>query len=392
MTKSKKYLNYLDVKSQPEGNEERYEMLKNIVKNGTFLPKTVEYKDIDASFKEWVDNSLKISYNDKVLPTMVLYSNQRFTEYSQTWQYTDENKNLILNFKTVSRENNPQYGKIQSGLWNIPGNRFYKMNEQIVLDDNGSESLQILKMRQPMAIDFVYKVSIYTTNFETINEFNRIVNDRFKARQDYIFPNGHAMPLILEDISDKSSYEIEDRQFYSQSFSIRVMGYVITEEDYRVEERPIKTGASFHNTLSKRKATVDVEEYVNPCNKPEEEEKYYYRPISIIVSFPNCIRQAEFSIHEEETLFSTFVTDTIELVGARNYKIKINGNEIARGILPTFKDGDDITVTLIGACIGKEAKLSFNGHDPDVAYSYKNDNPEIDADEQNVPLDINVEA
>ena len=113
MAQPKKYLNFLDIKEHSEGNERRYESLKNIMENSTFLPKPVEYKDIDAAFKDWVDNSLKISYKEKILPTMVLYSNQRFTEYSQTWKYVDENKNLILNFKTITRENNPQYGKIQ---------------------------------------------------------------------------------------------------------------------------------------------------------------------------------------------------------------------------------------------------------------------------------------
>ena len=220
----KKYLNDIELKSASVGNERRLELLSQIVKDGTFLPKTVEYSDIDADFKRWVEEDLRVSYNGSLFPTMVLYSNQRFTEYSQSWRYTDANKNLILNFKTITRENNPNYGKIQGGLWNIPGNRFYTMKSTKVLDDNASESLLLLKVRQPMAVDFVYKVSIFTTNIQAINDFNVIVNDAFKSRQAYIRPNGHYMPMILENISDKSSYQISDRQFYSQTFQIKVMG------------------------------------------------------------------------------------------------------------------------------------------------------------------------
>ena len=158
MKQPRKYLNHLELRKPIFGKEEQLELQKNVMKNGTFLPRAVDYENIDDAFKTWVEDKLKISYNDTILPTMVLYSNQRFTEYSQTWKYVDENKNLILNFKTVTRENNPQYGQIQSGLWNIPGNKFYVMKKQIVLDDNGGESLLVFKVRQPMAVDFLYNI------------------------------------------------------------------------------------------------------------------------------------------------------------------------------------------------------------------------------------------
>ena len=247
----KRYLNDIELKSTSVGDERRLELLNQIVKDGTFLPKTVEYSDIDADFKRWVEEDLRVSYNGSLFPTMVLYSNQRFTEYSQSWRYTDSNKNLILNFKTITRENNPNYGKIQNGLWNIPGNRFYTMKSTKVLDDNGSESLLLLKVRQPMAVDLIYKVSIFTTNIQAINDFNVIVNDAFKSRQAYIRPNGHYMPMILENISDKSSYQISDRQFYSQTFQIKVMGYVLREEDMKIEERPRKHGIKFGSYLNR---------------------------------------------------------------------------------------------------------------------------------------------
>ena len=369
----RKYLNHLNLTHQPEGNEERYEVLKDIMKNGTFLPKTVEYKDIDESFKKWVEEKLKVSYNNKELPTMVLYSNQRFTEYSQSWKFTDENKNLILNFKTVLRENNPEYGSIQNKLWNIPGNRFYLMKKQIVLDDNGSESLLVLKMRQPMAVDFNYKVTVYTTNFETINEFNRLVNDRFKACQDYIFPNGHPMPMKLDSISDKSSYQIDDRQFYSQVYNIKVMGYVITEDDYRTEEHPLKIGAQFHNVLVKNTADVEVEEYENPCNMPGTEDKYYYKPVNVIINFPeNCKRAISFVMDEN------FVAYDVKTENIKSSGLTINEDEM---ILPyTIKEGSEIIININKIYSNKSAKISFIGYNPDVAYSKDKDNPEIDAD------------
>ena len=124
--------NYLQLREGAVGKERRIELMKDILSNGTFIPKTVVYDDIDADFKRWADEELRIiSDEGTVFPTMTLYSNQRFSEYSQSWKYTDSNNNLLLNFKTVNRENNPQYGKIQAGLWNIPGERFYTMKKTL---------------------------------------------------------------------------------------------------------------------------------------------------------------------------------------------------------------------------------------------------------------------
>ncbi len=385
MKNPKKYLNHLNLEIKAEGNERRYEMLKDILKNGTFTPRPVLYKDIDGAFTEWVENDLKISYNDKVLPTMVMYSNQRFTEYSQTWQYTDENKNLILNFKTITRENNPEYGKIQSGLWNIPGERFYLMKRQIVLDDNGSESFLDLEMKQPMAVDFVFTVSIFTTNFDTINDFNLLVNDKFKARQAYIRPNGHFMPMTLEDISDKSSYTIDDRQFYSQSYVIKVMGYVIKEDDYRVSEHPLKAGAKFWGgILSKKRANIEVEEYVNPCNKPEEVEKNYFKPVYYTVTFPECVKETEFDID------SDFVFTDAELDNTRRYSLKVNDTEILPGA--RINEGDTVSLSIVRLQAGKDSVVKLVGYDPRVAFDVKNDIPEIDADETNIADEYIIDA
>lgn len=386
MKQPRKYLSHLELKRKIFGNEERYKLLKDVMKNGTLLPKTVNYKDIDSAFKNWVEEKLKISFNNKILPTMVLYSNQRFTEYSQTWKYTDENKNLILNFKTVTRENDPQYGQIQGGLWNIPGNRFYLMKKQIVLDDSGSESIQALKMRQPMAVDFNYTVSIYATHIDTINEFNRIVNDRFKARQDYVSPNGYYMPMTLENISDKSSYQIDDRQFYSQSFDIKLMGYVLTEEDFRVEEQPLKINAGFGFERVRNKASIEVEEYENPCNQEPEKEKYYPKKIKISIDFGKCANKVEFDFDEN------IVIDDVKLHNLReNFVFTINDEHVENVIGSKIFDGDSIAISVTKKRANMDSFMELNCHSIEDVYSHENDEPEIDADFSNVDETIELD-
>ena len=62
---------------------------KEILKEGTPFPKTLTYSDIDSSFKEFVDTSLGIAYDGVKIPTFVLLSFQRLSEYSQTCKYVD---------------------------------------------------------------------------------------------------------------------------------------------------------------------------------------------------------------------------------------------------------------------------------------------------------------
>jgi hypothetical protein len=291
----RQYRNHIQLKEESVGNERRIEMLSDILQDGTFLPKTVEYKDIDETFKKWVEEKLYITAEGKEVPTMVLYSNQRFSEYTQSWEFTDANKNLILNFKTISRENNPQYGSIHNRLWNIPGERFYLMKRCKVLDDNGTESFLDLKMKQPMAIDLSYKVTIFCTKYQLINDFNTLVNGLFDARQEYIWPNNHPMPMTLDGIQDESNYQIDDRQFYGQSYNIKVMAYIITEEDYRVEQIPLKKKALTRNL---KKAGVEIDEDTR----------------ELIIIFPSGCNKAKFTIDCD------FETNSIETENIKQTK------------------------------------------------------------------------
>ena len=399
----KEYLNHIELNPSSEGNARRIEMLNNIIKDGTFLPSTLEYEDIDEAFRDWVRSLKIISDEGKEYPTMALFSNQRFSEYSQSWKYVDENQNLLLNFKTVTRQTNPEYGNIQLGLWNIPGDRFYPMKYKRVLDDNGSESYLILKMRQPVAIDLSYKVSIFTTRYTAINEFNTLINKQFAARQCYIQPNGHYIPMILENISDESQYNISDRQFYSQTYQIKVMGYIITEDDYRISEAPLKVGVNLGlPRLTKKKAEVEmaeltyvkifvegecgVREVIVPqktgnkrtiidindleCN-PEEKSHYYYKPISVSILFPKCISKAKFSIPSDINFVVTEITKD-DKIGIS--EILVNDERVSTAITKdtplVLRSDDEVSVIINKRMYKNETfKIVFSGYSPDIVYA-----------------------
>ena len=249
----KPFLNGMKYRNKAIGVERRRNMSKVILENGTPFPKYVEYSDIDSAFFDWVDNGLEVTYNGKKLPTYKLFSNQKLSEYSQTWSNLDDTGNIIMNFKTITRENNPQHGENQGGNYNIPGNRFYPMFMVPVLQENGSEAYSVYSMRQPLSVNFIYTVSIICNKYELLNSFNELIQYNFSALEKYIFPNGHPMPMTLENVTDESEYNIDDRKYYAQSFQIKLMGYIIRKEDFKVSDIPSRFSVRLKDSDEKKK-------------------------------------------------------------------------------------------------------------------------------------------
>ena len=198
------------------GNNVKKSYQKTILEKAPIFPKSLEYNDIDSAVFEFVDKQIDIVIDGKIIPTYILYSNQRFSEYTQMWEHSDEFGNLYLNFKTVNRDKNPSFGKNQGELWNIPGQRKYTLLQREVLEDNGTESYEIYTMKQPYAVDLSYTINFVTTTVDNLNQFNQKINKLFAARQYYIRPNGHFIPMVIDDISDETTYSISDRKFYVQ--------------------------------------------------------------------------------------------------------------------------------------------------------------------------------
>ena len=348
---SRFYKNTLRYGKESNPVERREEISENIAQYADFLPKTLSYEDIDKSFKQWVEDFIMIRQDDIVLPTLSLFSNQRFSEYIQSWKYTDENNNVRLNFKTVTRENNPQHGTILGHTYNIMGDRYYTIKSIETYDDNGKRYRLDYKMKQPTPVDLLYRVSIFTNKYTSINDFNETIHRLFNARQHYISPNGHYMSLLLESISDESEYNIQDRQFFSQSFSVRVMGYIIKEDDYIIEENPIATIVCFEGDDAKRKkATIELIED-EPCYI--EEEEVYIKDIEIDIDLSYCSPcdgKIKFTMDEEFILTGMEFKEPLNIV-ENEIILYINDTEITTNLLSMAFEGykqcdiipDDIT-------------------------------------------------
>ena len=222
------------------GPDIRENMYKEVTRNGTPFPTApLCYEDIDKEFERWVKEDLEIVYEGKKLETMVMYSNQRFSEFMQNWDNSDDKKNMFLHFKTISREKNPKGGTIIDSAYNVPGDRWYTMKRIKTYDKAGRPFYVSYKIRQPYAIDLNYKVSIVTNTIEVINDFNNLINEKFKSKQCYIRPNGHYIAMEIVNIGEESENDIKGRQYMVQTYQIKVLGYIINKDDMKVFEEPV---------------------------------------------------------------------------------------------------------------------------------------------------------
>ena len=414
----KPYMDKLRLRHSAVGVERRRNMSKIILENGTPLPKSVTYSDIDESVYKWLRDKIDISYDGKRIPTYKLYSTQRISEYMETWKELDDSGNPIINFKTITRENNPQKGENQGNYYNIPGNPSFTVFYSPVLQENGTEAFDKYTMKQPIQVNFTYSMSIVTNKMDIVNDMSEKMMHEFSAIDSYICPNGHYMPLILNDVTDTSEYTIDDRKYYSQTYTVKLKGYVIREEDFTVERVPSRLVMSSHdsdasgiiNKRGKNRAKDTMVEFIRmdnddihsfnidamksdtscdsptydgthvekpsdvpsnedecKCNIQSDDERYKHKVVKLLVRLDSC---------EDEILFTIdgdMVLERIEMDNMRDFMIYVNGELIDLDEGARFYEGDSIRIKITRDDLYSSSEIDLIGYDPNIIVDTKSD-------------------
>lgn len=216
------------------GVERREEILDDIAQGGTFLPRGVDYEDMDKSFIEFVEEDLKIEIDGEQVPVLFL-TIQRYSEFTKTWKFTDKYKNISMPIITIVRRPDVQVGTNQAGLYNIPGRQnwtYYKVPS----NDGARQGIDVYKVPQPTATDITYEVRFFTNKMSDLNVLNQKVQKAFNSIQYYIWPKEHPMPVKLMNVGDESNIDdFENRRFYVQNFEMLLQGYILDEKDFIVQ-------------------------------------------------------------------------------------------------------------------------------------------------------------
>ena len=357
------------------GNMVKKSYQKTILEKAPVFPKPLEYDDIDKAVFDFVDKQIDIVIDGELIPTYTLYSNQRFSEYTQMWEHSDEFGNLYLNFKTVNRDKNPSFGGNQGELWNIPGQRKYTLLQREVLEDNGTESYEIHTMKQPYAVDLSYTINFITTTVDNLNQFNQKINKLFAARQCYIRPNGHFIPMVIDEISDETTYSISDRKFYAQAVTIKLMAYIIEKDDFEIKKYPKRTNLSLSgDKYKKNQPCVEIEEINNPLKN---------KTLNVNITFQPYHNKLEFEFDTDMNV------EKIYTENVRNFRIMVNDTLYYTEKGFKLHNEDNVRIQIKPIEGEQESFMQFIGYEPNEFYN-PNETPEKVYNEKITHENINI--
>lgn len=214
--------------------QRRQDLADMINKDGTYLPKTLLHADLDKGFLDFVKEDLKVVVDGKVIPMIdILITTQNWSQFTETWDIQNLDKNIEPPFISVVRIPEVKYGTNPSLLYNIPNRRQY-FYAQVPTWDGQRNGVDIYKIPQPVPVDITYQVKIVCNRMRELNEFNKIVLEKFASRQAYRNIKGHYIPIIQGNISDESVMDIEKRKYYIQSYEFTMLGFLIDENEFEV--------------------------------------------------------------------------------------------------------------------------------------------------------------
>ena len=310
----------------------REELLEKINKDGTYLPKSILHADLDGGFLNFVKEDLKLVVAGKTVPTVdIIITTQNWAQFTQTWSFQNQDKNIEPPFVTVVRIPEVKYGTNPSTLYTIPNRRqfFYA---QVPTWDGQRGGMDVYKIPQPVPIDITFQVKIICNRMRELNTFNKIILEKFSSRQAYTVIKGHYIPIVMGAISDESVMDLEKRKYYIQSYEFTMLGFLIDEDEftvspaisrvlqvYELDERVTKRG---EQTYKEKKPEVLNAQFLN--GNLTITQLFDYNS-DLIISESNNVKHYDVFINNQ--YYGTDITD-VQINLGDVLKITIEKNDV----------------------------------------------------------------
>lgn len=298
MSIPKKRKNNIQIYRENQLTERRQELLDKITKSDTYLPDSILHDDLDRGMLDYVKNNFKIVSDGDTVPVIdKILTIQRWSEFSENWQFSNEDGNMELPFIATVRRPEVQLGTNPSVQRTIPDrHQFYYAS--VPTWDGTKMGADIYTIPQPIPVDITYEVFFVCTKFRDLNKFNRVVLQNFASRQDYTVIKGHYVPLILDAIEDGSPLDtLDGRRFYLQTYRFIMMGFLIDSDEFEVKPAVSRLFTMFEFLKNKT-----------------GRKKYMNKSVDVtVVTLIGDSTQLEFSVGESiGTLFNVYIDGVLQ--------------------------------------------------------------------------------
>ena len=303
----------------------RREQIKDMItKDGTYLPKSLLHADLDRGFLDFVKEKFNIVSEGKKIPVVdILITTQNWSQFVETWDFQNIDKNIEPPFITVIRNPEVKYGNNPAVMYNIPNRRMYYYMEVPTWDGN-RKGADIYKIPQPVPADFKYSVAIICNRMRDLNTLNQRVLETFASKQSYQVINGHYIPITNDLFTDESVMDLEKRKYYIQKYDFTMMGFLIDEEQFEVSPaisrtfQVIETDQRNIKRKQKKQSPIELEVItLQYLNNVTTQEHYFEYTCNLL--FDRSVNIEEFSVYINEQYYG----DNVET-------IQINTNDMLR--------------------------------------------------------------
>ena len=342
MALPKKRKTNIDIKvTNPQGGPREWND-QFLEQNKQFLPRSVDFADLDAGFVGFVNDDLGFVLKGEKVPVNFL-TLQRWNEFTKTWPNTDKYKNLKIPFVSVVRRPNPETGTNPADF-KIPVRKNFPYM-QIPIWDGNRNGADIYGIPNPVGVDLTYTVRFFSFRMRELNKLHQKVLQTFASAQAYVNIKGHYFPILLESIGDESQIDnLDGKRFYVQTYEMKLQGYLVDEEEFDVKPA---ISRMFVSTEIETKRNKPVANFIKDDTEND-------KSLKVVVQFlPGSPTTLRFST-ENKTNFSSEDLDNIT-----TYTIHLNGNLIS---LPFVTEPTDvIIINIVKTDSNKISEITLRG-------------------------------
>jgi len=209
------------------------ELMNETDVNTKYLPRTILLEDLDQAVFSYVDTgNMKPVIDNTPVPTFYL-ENDRWGEFSKTWKFVDNDKNVPTPYVTVRRIDK-QRGTRIGNKNRIPQPRKFRYLDVPILD-NGEIIYLRFKMPEPTNVDMTYEVTLFTKYRVDVNQYDEQVLKNFASQQEYVYIKGNPLPLLFEGFAESNPIEnIDGDRFFVSKYALKILGFIQDEKEFEI--------------------------------------------------------------------------------------------------------------------------------------------------------------
>jgi hypothetical protein len=232
--KHAKYSNKVFITKTKESRVD--ELLNDTDEKTVYLPSSISIADLDQEIVRQLneDRLMTISESKKSVIPAILFGNEKWSEFSKTWKYVDDDKNVVLPIISIKKIDTVFGSRLGDNRYFISNKKNFQYRKVPIQLENNKIGYEIYKVPNPTPIDITYEIKLFTNFSRDLNAFNTLFIRSFQDAQFYISVKGQYMPIFMESNGDDSVDDVDSNSLIVRNFNIKLKGFIYIEEEFEV--------------------------------------------------------------------------------------------------------------------------------------------------------------